>query len=67
MDISDTIICEIRNANVVIIGIYIPPENSIYYDKSYFINLELTLPSLNDKIIICGGDMNARIGYSKWQ
>ena len=60
-DINDTIICEIRNSNVVIIGIYIPPENSIYYDKSYFINLELTLPSLKHKIIICGGDMNARI------
>ena len=58
---DDCVIAEVCDSNVIIAAMYIPPNNSKYYDKEYFINLQSFLETYSgyrDVIII--GDLNAR-------
>ena len=60
-DFPDCVLVEICNSNIIIAAIYIPPNNSEYYNENYFRNLQSFLDSYSmyrDILII--GDMNAR-------
>ena len=59
---KDCVICKIMNTDVLLISIYIPPSNSIYYDESYFENLDLIYNTFRSHSIIILGDLNSRCG-----
>ena len=55
-------IVNIRNTDLVIAGMYIPPNNSVYYKDIYFDNLRLIKEYFKDQHLIVIGDLNSRIG-----
>ena len=60
--LRDCVVCQIRDTSLIIVAIYIPPQNSIYFEDSYFMNLELIHRRYKDSILIITGDLNCRIG-----
>ena len=38
---QDSIICRIMNTDVLLVVMYLPPSNSIYFEEKYFDNLDL--------------------------
>ena len=60
--IPDCIIAAICDSNIVIAGLYIPPNNSTYFSEDYFMHLQLILENYHKhcKLIIIG-DLNARM------
>ena len=58
----DCLIAEICESNVIIAGLYIPPNNSDYFSEAYFMNLHSFLENYSKywEVIIIG-DMNARM------
>ena len=61
MDFPDCVIAEICDSNVIIAAFYITPDNSKYYSKEYFDNLQSFLEMYADyRDIILIGDFNAR-------
>ena len=60
--LMDCVIFEICNTPIIIIAIYIPPNNSAYFDDTYFNNLMLVMNHFKDRHVYIMGDMNSRIG-----
>ena len=62
IDIPDCLLVEIRNSNVMIVCMYIPPQNSEYYKDDYFDNLQniIDLFSKSHRLVIVG-DLNSRV------
>ena len=63
-DFRDCVLFKINNSDLVIDGMYIPPNNSLYYNEIYFKNLQLILDYFREKHLIIIGDLNSRIGNS---
>ena len=61
-ELRDCVVFMIRNTDLVIGAMYIPPYNSEYYDDIYFKNLELLLDHFSSKHLIIIGDLNSRVG-----
>ena len=60
--LNDLLIVEVEGSSLVIIAIYIPPGNSIYYSDTYFDNLNLIISSfIKYRTVLVIGDINARI------
>lgn len=55
-------VVQVKDSNLIIAGIYIPPSNSPYFDKCSFSNLELIYEKYKSSHLIIAGDMNTRIG-----
>ena len=60
--LRDCVVCQVRDTSVIIAAVYIPPHNSVYFDESYFMNLELIQRKFKDSLIVITGDLNCRIG-----
>ena len=60
--LRDCVVCQVRDTSVIIAAVYIPPQNSVYFDDSYFMNLELIYRKFSNSLIILTGDLNCRIG-----
>ena len=58
----DCVICRIKNTDVILVALYIPPSNSIYFDEKYFSNLELVYSMFDSYQLLILGDFNCRIG-----
>ena len=52
----------VNNTDIIFCGVYIPPENSVYFDDNIFIDLENNLLIFNDETnpIVKTGDFNSR-------
>ena len=61
-EFRDCVVVQIRNTNMVLACMYIPPENSKYYDDIYFDNLQMLLNHFNDRYLLIAGDLNSRFG-----
>ena len=61
-EFRDCVVVQIRNTNMVLACMYIPPENSKYYDDIYFDNLQMLLNHFNDRCLLIAGDLNSRFG-----
>ena len=59
---KDCVIFEICNTTIVVIAIYIPPNNSTYFDDTYFNNLDLMMNHFKDRHVFVMGDINSRVG-----
>ena len=62
IDFRDCVIFEIRNTDIVIAAMYIPPRNSELFDDIYFKNLELLCQHFNNRHLVTTGDLNTRVG-----
>ena len=63
LNIQDCTVCEINNTNTILIAIYIPPNNSQYFNEDIFEHLKSMLTYfLPHKSIYIVGDMNSRFG-----
>ena len=60
--LKDCVICKIMNTNVLLVAMYIPPTNSIYFEESYFENLDLIYNTFHSHSIFIMGDLNCRVG-----
>ena len=61
-NLDDLVIVELDGSSLIIIAIYIPPGNSIYYSDKYFDQLNLVISSfIKYRTILVVGDINARI------
>ena len=49
IDFRDCVIFEIRDTDIVIAAMYIPPRNSEFFDDIYFNNLELLCQHFNNR------------------
>ena len=55
--------CEIKDTDVILIAMYIPPNNSLYYKDEYFEILKLLISHYaKNKTVYILGDLNARVG-----
>ena len=61
-EFRDCVVVQIRNTNLVLACMYIPPENSNYYDDIYFDNLQMLLNHFSDRHLLIMGDLNSRYG-----
>ena len=55
-----------RDTPIIIAALYIPPINSVYFDDSYFMNLDIIYRKFYNQQIIITGDLNCRIGTPKY-
>ena len=63
LNLPDCIVCEIIDTNILLIAIYIPPNNSPYYKDDYFENLKAIIQHyMQHKTIYIMGDLNCRYG-----
>ena len=62
IDFTDCVVIELVDTSIVIIALYIPPHNTLYYKDEYFSNIRIMLDTLGKtrKIYIVG-DLNSRI------
>ena len=51
---------KVKDTNLVIAGVYIPPSNSTYFSSTYFNNLKMIYEFACDKHLLFLGDLNAR-------
>ena len=58
----DCVVCQVRDTSVIIVALYIPPINSVYFDDSYFMNLDIIYRKFYNHQVIITGDLNCRIG-----
>ena len=58
----DCVVCRIKNTDVILVAMYIPPSNSKYFEESYFLNLELISSMFASYQLIILGDLNCRVG-----
>ena len=58
--LQDCVICKIVNTDVIMVALYIPPSNSIYFSESYFTNLELIYNKFKSYQLFIMGDLNCR-------
>ena len=62
-NLYDMVVIGIENTSAIIIALYIPPSNTIYYSDLYFENLSLVIASFQQsKDIYIFGDLNTRVG-----
>ena len=64
-NLPDCIIVEICESSIILVGLYIPPNNSAFFCDEYFHSLQATLENYckyRDVVVI--GDLNSRIGDS---
>lgn len=54
--------CRIRNTKIVLAVMYIPPDNSNFYDDIYFDNLQMILDYFHDDHLLVMGDLNTTFG-----
>ena len=60
---TDCVILEICSSNVILVALYIPPSNSLYFEDCYFENLGLILNHfLESHSVYLLGDLNSRVG-----
>ena len=63
LNIQDCTVCEIDDTNIIFIAIYIPPNNSHYFDEDIFEHLRSMLSYfVPHKFVYIIGDMNSRFG-----
>ena len=60
--LHDCVICRVVNTDIIIVGLYILPHNSIYFNDSYFANMELIHNKFKSLHLYFFGDLNCRIG-----
>ena len=60
-DLRDALIISIKDSNIIIAALYIPPINSQFYHDIYFDNLNLIMDRFQNSDIIITGDLNARV------
>ena len=60
--LRDCIVCQVRDTPIIIIALYIPPSNSVYYEESYFMNLDMVYNKFQNYQMIVTGDLNCRVG-----
>ena len=60
-NLIDCVILELCYTPIIIVAVYIAPNNSPYFTDDYFNNLELVLNHFKNRQIIIIGDMNSRI------
>ena len=58
----DCFIFKIKDSELVIIAMYIPPSNSLYYDRISFYNLQLIYEKFRSSKLLIVGDLNTRFG-----
>ena len=58
-DFQDSVICRIMNTDVLLVAMYIPPSNSVYFDEKYFANLDLISDVFKSHQLIILGDFNS--------
>ena len=58
VDFLDCAICLLKDFDILLVGMYIPPVNSIYYKKDYFNQLEIILHHYKLKKVILVGYLN---------
>ena len=58
----DAVVLRVRNTNLVIAAVYIPPYNSDYYDDISFRNCELIMEHFSSMNTLIVGDLNSRVG-----
>ena len=64
-EFRDCVVVRIRNTDMVIAGMYIPPENSHFYNDIYFDNLQMLMNHFHDRQLLIMGDLNSRVGDTK--
>ena len=63
ISLPDCCVISLLNTKIVVMAVYIPPQGSPFYDKTYFENLRTVYESLSSTYeVITVGDLNARIG-----
>ena len=60
--LRDCAVFKVSNTDLIIAALYIPPQNSVYYNDMYFENLDLIYTKFKDNNLLLVGDINARIG-----
>ena len=50
------------NTDVLLVVMYLPPSNSVYYDEKYFENLDLIYGMFHSYQLFVVGDLNCRVG-----
>ena len=58
-EFQDCVICRILNTDVLLVAMYIPPSNSIYFDDKYFTNLDVIFNVFKSYQLIIMGDLNS--------
>ena len=59
----DCLVCEIQDINIIIIAIYIPPNNSLYFSECSYDTIKLLINYYSPyKSIYIVGDLNSRFG-----
>ena len=58
----DCVVCRIKNTDVILVAMYIPPSNSTYFDDKHFSNLEVIYNMFQSYQILILGDLNCRLG-----
>ena len=61
-DLVDCVICRIVNTDVILVAMYIPPSNSVYFNEKYFQNLDTIYSIFNSCQLLIMGDLNCRVG-----
>ena len=59
--LRDCVICHIKNSDIIIAAVYIPPSNSKYFDNIYFTNLEIIYNKFKSCQLMIMGDINCQI------
>ena len=60
--LQDCVMCRVRNTDLMIIALYIPPSNSTYFKDEYFSNLDLIYNRFRSYVFLIMGDLNPRVG-----
>ena len=55
--LKDCVIFEICNTPIIIVALYIPPSNSLYFEDSYFNNVTLVMNHFKDRQVFIMGDI----------
>ena len=63
--LRDCVVVKIKNTDLIIAAIYIPPSDSLYFDDIYFINIELLIEHFKYNKLIIVGDLNSRCGNTR--
>ena len=63
LNIPDCTVCEIQDTNIILVALYIPPNNSKYFSEDLFDHLKAIFAHfLPQKSIYVVGDLNSRYG-----
>ena len=62
LNLPDCIVCEIKDTNIILIAIYIPPSNSPFFREDCYDNLKSIVQYFSNKTVYILGDLNSRYG-----